>query len=208
MGAVFAEEDVSAGDSVSSDSLGYLSVSQGSVVDGGSVSHSSNLKSVDSQGNNGYQGKSDVNGVKASQYSNGNSQEYIAANEISNNNGLKIDSNALGSNVVKEGVVGTFTDLHELIKNSTTKGITEINLTQDYRYNPDVDKDFPYVEMRDTQGDGNYKYGITFTDIYRDVILNGNGHFVDGDHQARIFNLTYYNHKLHLRRQLFLFQDI
>lgn len=199
VGAVFAEEDVSAGDSVSSDSLGYLSVSQGSVVDGGSVSHSSNLKSVDSQGNNGYQGKSDVNGVKASQYSNGNSQEYIAANEISNNNGLKIDSNALGSNVVKEGVVGTFTDLHELIKNSTTKGITEINLTQDYRYNPDVDKDFPYVEMRDTQGDGNYKYGITFTDIYRDVILNGNGHFVDGDHQARIFNLTYYNHKLHLK---------
>ena len=63
---------------------------------------------------------------------------------------------------------GSFTDLANEIANATG----EFNLTRDYAYAND---------------DPMYINGIT---IDKKIVINGNGHTIDGNNQARIFNVT------------------
>ena len=62
---------------------------------------------------------------------------------------------------------GTFTDLANEIANA--KG--ELNLNKDYKY---------------TSSDSSYKEGII---IDKSIVINGNGHTINGNNQARIFNV-------------------
>ena len=71
----------------------------------------------------------------------------------------------------------TFTQLNQTINGNND---SEINLTGDYKYSP---------------GDERFKKGISIT---REVTINGNGHIIDGNGEARIFmvnsnNVALYN---------------
>ena len=64
---------------------------------------------------------------------------------------------------------GTFTDLHDLIKDMTP--YSQVYLDRDYVYTPGVDDE--------------YRMGINLTNNY--IIINGNNHKIDGNGMARIF---------------------
>ncbi|MBO7731820.1 MAG: hypothetical protein J6S67_04690, partial [Methanobrevibacter sp.] len=64
----------------------------------------------------------------------------------------------------------TFKDLNDVINGNDD---SVINLAQDYKFDSNIDTDF--------------KKGIV---IDRDLTINGNGHMIDADGRARIFNVT------------------
>ncbi|MBR3113342.1 MAG: Cna B-type domain-containing protein, partial [Methanobrevibacter sp.] len=84
---------------------------------------------------------------------------------------------------------GTYTELHELIQGNAT-----ININKDYKYDPDVDKKYSWNGYEDAQ---DYKYGIPIWDVkagfnnVKTITINGNGHTIDGNHMARIFNASH-----------------
>jgi len=84
---------------------------------------------------------------------------------------------------------GTFTELHELISTGST-----INLEKDYKYNPDVDGKYAWNGVDDVM---DYKDGVPILDrragfnSIKTITINGNGHTIDGNHMARIFNATF-----------------
>ena len=69
--------------------------------------------------------------------------------------------------IISEGT-GTFTDLNELIEEAKLNEQTTINLTRDYKFGP---TDNAYINGIQIDG----------------VTINGNGHTIDGNLQARIF---------------------
>ena len=74
--------------------------------------------------------------------------------------------------ILKENDVGTFTDLAREIRLAKN----ELNLTRNYVY---IESD-----------DSDYKNGIT---INKKIIINGGGFTINGNNQARIFNIKYTN---------------
>ena len=85
-----------------------------------------------------------------------------------NGDGLVWSENAETALAEGETTTGSFTDLYNDIQ-----GKTEVTLYRNYKFNgTDVD-------------DSAYKNGIT---IEGAVIIDGNGHTIDGNHNARIFN--------------------
>ena len=84
---------------------------------------------------------------------------------------------------------GTFTELHELISTGST-----INLEKDYKYNPDVDGKYAWNGVDNVM---DYKDGVPILDrssgfnLVKTITINGNGHTIDGNHMARIFNATF-----------------
>ena len=80
----------------------------------------------------------------------------------SNDNTLQKNNNDSSKNT------GTFTDLKKLIDKSKN----ELNLTQDYTFNPELDKELTG--------------GIEITNF---ININGNGHTINGAHKATIFEI-------------------
>lgn len=80
----------------------------------------------------------------------------------SNDNTLQKNNNDSSKNT------GTFTDLKKLIDKSKH----ELNLTQDYTFNPELDKELTG--------------GIEITNF---ININGNGHTINGAHKATIFEI-------------------
>ena len=64
----------------------------------------------------------------------------------------------------------TYTDLQNEINKSTA----QLNITQDYIYN--------------NATDSKYKTGISI--VNRNIVINGNGHTIDGSNQVRMFNVN------------------
>ncbi|MBE6500734.1 MAG: hypothetical protein E7Z80_09410, partial [Methanobrevibacter thaueri] len=87
-------------------------------------------------------------------------------------NSNQVDENNLGSaegqDKVSAGEYGTFTELQSLINNNDV-----VNLTKDYMW-----------DLSFNSGD---KSGIK---INKNVVINGNGHTIDGASSARIFNIA------------------
>ena len=93
------------------------------------------------------------------------------------------DSDVLGAGE------GTFTELHELIR-----GKSVINLDKDYKYDPDVDKKYAWNGYEDYMS---YSDGVPIVNVMAglnhatQITINGNGHTIDGNNLARIFNITF-----------------
>lgn len=81
-----------------------------------------------------------------------------------------IDDNKNKLDILKdnEDVDGSFTDLATEISGSSS-----INLTKNYVY--------------DSSKDSSYKNGIV---INKNMVINGNGHVIDGNHSAKMFQIT------------------
>ena len=81
-----------------------------------------------------------------------------------------IDDNKNKLDILKdnEDVDGSFTDLATEISGSSS-----INLTKNYVY--------------DSSKDSSYKNGIV---INKNMVINGNGHIIDGNHSAKMFQIT------------------
>ena len=73
--------------------------------------------------------------------------------------------------VLGDDGAGSFTELNEAINGDPT--LTEVTLTKDYKYNATSDSGLPY--------------GIQ---INRNLIINGNGHIIDGDNAKNVFYLA------------------
>ena len=69
----------------------------------------------------------------------------------------------------------SFTDLNNIIQGNISEGIFEIKLTNNYTYNQSRDE-------------ASFKDGIEITD--NDVVIDGDGHTIDGKSLARIFKIT------------------
>ena len=81
-----------------------------------------------------------------------------------------IDDNKNKLDILKDNgdVDGSFTDLATEISGSSS-----INLTKNYVY--------------DSSKDSSYKNGIV---INKNMVINGNGHIIDGNHSAKMFQIT------------------
>ena len=97
--------------------------------------------------------------------------DVIALDEAIDDDESNVD--VLGENenaALNEGEPGTFTDLNKLINEDYASNAT-ISLGSDYTY---------------TSSDSEFIHGIP---IGRAVTIDGNGHTIDGNHAARIFNV-------------------
>ena len=97
--------------------------------------------------------------------------DVIALDEAIDDDESNVD--VLGENEnaeLNEGEPGTFTDLNKLINEDYASNAT-ISLGSDYTY---------------TSSDSEFIHGIS---IGRAVTIDGNGHTIDGNHAARIFNV-------------------
>lgn len=94
------------------------------------------------------------------------SEDTLTANANNSDMGIEYNDGETLSDGFK-----TFTDLNDLINSAESN----INLDSDYKYNPAYDSGFVN--------------GIV---ISRQITVYGNGHTIDGNSQARIFNATSY----------------
>ena len=137
-----------------------------------------------------------VSATEANSGDNTNTNEILAveqnsAIDASSFQELNQNSEVLGAgdSEILRADEGTFKDLHELINGNKT-----INLTKDYKYDPTVDQKYPWNGVEDAQ---DYKYGVPIWDVragfnnVKTITINGNGHTIDGNHMARIFNASH-----------------
>ncbi|WP_461462212.1 hypothetical protein [Methanobrevibacter sp.] len=142
-----------------------LSSDSGSEKD---LSHSSSDEEDDNVGLS-----SDTGSEKDLSLSNSSSEDLDLSDSNSNKDSAATSqvNKQLASNNVNSKV-GTFTDLQLLILATKDGGV--LNLTRNYKYNNNF-----------------MKTGIF---INKNIIINGNGHTIDGRGMSRIFNINYGKH--------------
>ena len=111
--------------------------------------------------------------------------EAVVSDASSPKNALKAEP--LGA--PEDDPVGSYKDLWTLISNAPA-GST-ITLTQNYAYNPSTDDDWYYRTSSGTIW-VTYTYWYCADGLYIDknLVINGNGHYISGGNAARIFDVV------------------
>ena len=102
--------------------------------------------------------------------------DAVVSDVASPKNALKAETDPEPLRGPEDDPVGTLTDLWNLIKNGGT-----VNLQQNYAYDSSVDDEFY---------SGGWKYYNNGLYITQATTINGNGHYISGSNDARIFDVN------------------
>ena len=158
-------------------SLTSISAATGINNNVSDLAHDSSLTADSGESNTVFRVKENKNTLEEQNGNISSSKDKKVNIEASSNtksdkgNGEVVNEQYKGKDIGSDSNAGTFSDLNTLISNTPEGEI--LNLTQNYTYN--------------SLSDSSYQGGIV---ISKSITIDGRGFIIDGNNQARIFNIT------------------